>query len=73
MHIDCQRCPVRGTGCEDCLVAHLLDVLPEPTGVALDAREARAVHAFLCAGLVSPAEAERARAHRTTHELAGVG
>lgn len=73
VHIDCNGCPARGTGCEDCLVVHMLDVMPDPEGLPLDPREARAVHAFMVAGLVSPTEAGRVRAARTTAVLAGVG
>ncbi len=52
MLIDCERCPVQGHGCPDCVIAVLLDRPPEP--VDLDAAERRALHRLASAGLLPP-------------------
>jgi hypothetical protein len=52
MLIDCARCPVRGTGCSDCVVTVLLDRPPAP--IELDAAERRALRRLARAGLVPP-------------------
>jgi hypothetical protein len=56
MVVDCDRCPVRGTRCDDCVVTALgsLPVLVLSDGeLPLDAAERRAVDGFLAAGLLS--------------------
>jgi hypothetical protein len=52
MLIDCERCPVQGHGCPDCVVAVLLDRPPVP--VELDPAERRALRQLARAGLVRP-------------------
>jgi hypothetical protein len=52
MLIDCDTCPVQGHGCDDCVIAVLLDRPPVP--VELDAAERRALHRLAQAGLVPP-------------------
>jgi hypothetical protein len=59
MVVDCDRCPVRGTRCDDCVVTALasLPVVVLSDGeLPLDAGERWAVDRFVAAGLV-PAEA----------------
>ncbi len=51
MIVDCETCPVREQRCEDCVVTALF--IPGSSEVPLDATEARAVSAFVLAGLVS--------------------
>ncbi|HEY6740822.1 MAG TPA: hypothetical protein VI110_00570 [Lapillicoccus sp.] len=56
MVVDCDRCPVRGTRCADCVVTALasLPVVVLSDGeLPLDAGERRAVDRFVAAGLVS--------------------
>ena len=56
MVVDCDRCPVRGTRCDDCVVTALgsLPVLVlAHDELPLDAAERRAVDRFVAAGLVS--------------------
>jgi hypothetical protein len=75
MIVDCRTCPVRGQGCDDCVVTVLLgapgSVGPPPaadpqiaTGLALDAAESRVVSIFVGAGLVQPAAVAGLRARR---------
>jgi hypothetical protein len=52
MLIDCERCPVRGAGCGDCVVSVLLDRPPEP--IDLDPAERLALRRLARAGLVPP-------------------
>ncbi|WP_153396502.1 hypothetical protein [Ornithinicoccus halotolerans] len=72
--IDCQTCPARGHHCGDCFVPVLGRAwveqdarAPDPdrtagAGLALDAGEEAAVRVLLRGGLVTEAEAGRARA-----------
>ena len=56
MVVDCDRCPVRGTRCDDCVVTALasLPVVELSDGdLPLDAGERRAVDRFVRAGLLS--------------------
>ena len=56
MVVDCDRCPVRGTRCDDCVVTALasLPVVVLSDGeLPLDAAEQRAVDRFVAAGLVT--------------------
>jgi hypothetical protein len=56
MVVDCDRCPVRGTRCDDCVVTALasLPVVVLSDGeLPLDAGERRAVDRFVAAGLLS--------------------
>ena len=56
MVVDCDRCPVRGSRCDDCIVTALasLPVVVLSDGeLPLDAGERRAVDRFLRAGLLS--------------------
>ena len=55
MVVDCDRCPVRGTRCDDCVVTALasLPVVGLSEGeLPLDAAERRAVDRFVTAGLL---------------------
>lgn len=75
MTITCGGCPVRGTGCSDCMVTTMLS-WPAPgaideDGLVLDADESRAVQLLARAGLVSPQEAATARARVDTAEFSG--
>jgi hypothetical protein len=47
--VDCATCPVRGSGCDDCFVATLLD-----PSEGFDQPTRRAVAALRSAGLVGP-------------------
>lgn len=51
IHIDCDSCVVRGTGCADCVVTVLLGA---PPGVFVDPDEARALDVLAASGLVPP-------------------
>jgi|HigsolmetaAR206D_1030411.scaffolds.fasta_scaffold00898_8 hypothetical protein len=67
MLIDCDRCPVRGTACSECLVSALVDRPPDLAGLA--AEERYAIELFLRAGfevevLDRPAPAPVRRASR---------
>jgi hypothetical protein len=56
MVVDCERCPVRGTRCDDCVVTALasLPVVVLSDGeLPLDAGERRVVDRLVAAGLVS--------------------
>lgn len=75
MIVDCRTCPVRGQGCDDCIVTVLLgapgSVNPPSApayqtagGLALDAAESRVVSIFVGAGLVQPAAVAGLRARR---------
>lgn len=55
--IDCDSCPVAGTGCAGCMVALL-----GPVRLRLDAAEQAAVDLLVDAGLVDAAEARSAHA-----------
>src|SRR4051794_38271340 len=50
--IDCDRCSMRGVGCDDCVVSVLLG--GPPRGVALDETERHAIDVLAEAGLVPP-------------------
>jgi hypothetical protein len=50
MLIDCETCPVQGEGCDDCVVAFLLNQPPVP--VEFDAAERTALRRLAKAGLV---------------------
>ena len=52
MLIDCDRCPVRGQACADCVITVLLDRPPAP--VDLDAAERAALGRLARAGLLPP-------------------
>jgi len=52
VHIDCDRCEVRGLACGDCVVTVLLGSPPE--GVVLDVEEQRALEVLAGCGLVPP-------------------
>jgi len=75
--ISCEGCPVRGTGCDDCMVTTMLS-WPAPRAYdeddwELDADESRAVHLLSRAGLVSAPEAASARARRVDIGRRAVG
>jgi hypothetical protein len=59
MHIDCDKCQVRGLACGDCVVTILLGAPPE--GVVLDADEQRALEVLAGCGLVPPLRLVRDR------------
>jgi hypothetical protein len=77
--IECAQCPVKSTGCADCMVTALLQIAPPERGegghdlhwstietsMPLDQDEWAAVEAFARAGLISTAEAGGARAKST--------
>ncbi|MDO5501724.1 MAG: hypothetical protein Q4G67_01000 [Actinomycetia bacterium] len=56
-HIDCDACPIAGTGCAGCMVALL-----GPVRLRLNHAERRAVAVLAEQGLVSQSEAEAAYA-----------
>lgn len=58
--VECRKCPVRRTHCDDCMVTALWQ-LPVPE--RLDDRERRAVDLLVGYGLVSVAAAAAARVH----------
>ena len=64
MVVECDRCPMRGTACQDCVVAALLVNPPaQPAQVPLD-RDERAAVALLCSvGLVDPVTVQGLLAH----------
>lgn len=78
--IDCDSCPVRGRHCGDCFVPLLVrgwdlggaaapagrdaPAGPDPRSLPLDRAERAAVGAFVRAGLIAPAAADRVRARR---------
>ena len=79
--IDCESCPVRGRHCGDCFVPVLAKAwleeprtrprpAPEPQerpmSMPLDFEETEAVEAFVRAGLISRADAQRVRAQSST-------
>ncbi|WP_020495237.1 hypothetical protein [Sciscionella marina] len=62
MIIDCERCPVRGKACEDCVVSVLFGGPPAaepetPFGAGLDAEHRRAIEVLAEAGMVSKVRA----------------
>ncbi|MBK9476105.1 MAG: hypothetical protein IPL94_07620 [Tetrasphaera sp.] len=59
MTMDCAGCPIAGHGCADCVVTVLFAA---ELGLPLDPQEGRAVATLREAGLISAAEASRARA-----------
>jgi hypothetical protein len=87
--IDCDTCPVRGRHCGDCFVPLLVGGpdagrpvgVPDPVApprsapqlLALDRAERAAVGAFVRAGLLAPAAADRVRARPTGSGLSAVG
>jgi hypothetical protein len=60
--IDCDRCSMRGVGCDDCVVSVLLGGPPD--GTALDATERHALDLLADAGLVPPLRMVESRAAR---------
>lgn len=53
MLIDCDSCVMQGTHhCGDCVVAALLDPLPDQGAVVIDADEERALREMAKAGLI---------------------
>lgn len=61
--IDCERCTVRGAGCQECVVTFLLGGPPDD--VLLDADEQRALDVLASAGLVPPLRMVQAVDSRT--------
>lgn len=59
MTMDCAGCPIAGHGCADCVVTLLFSA---ELGLPLDSQEGRAVATLQEQGLISAAEAARARA-----------
>lgn len=53
LEIDCDRCSLRGRGCDDCVVSVLLGI-PEESAAWLNDDEARAVDALAAHGMVPP-------------------
>lgn len=51
MLVDCDRCAVRGDGCNDCVITALLGV-PPSGGVELDGTDQQALRTLAEAGLV---------------------
>jgi hypothetical protein len=60
--IDCDRCSMRGVGCDDCVVTVLLG--GPPHGEALDETEQHAIDVLAEAGLVPPLRMVEARSTR---------
>jgi hypothetical protein len=59
--IDCDSCTMRHTdACDDCLVTHLLAEDRAPTGLVIDAAEARAARLLNRAGLAPALRHRRA-------------
>ncbi|GGM12660.1 hypothetical protein [Nakamurella endophytica] len=52
MHIDCDRCQVRGAACSGCVVTALLGAPPD--GVRWDEEERRALGVLADGGLLPP-------------------
>lgn len=52
MHIDCDRCAVRGAACSGCVVTALLGAPPD--GVEWDETERNAIAVLARSGLVPP-------------------
>jgi hypothetical protein len=52
MIVDCDRCAVRGSACQDCVITVLLGA--PPGGVELDGTEQRALDTLAEAGMVPP-------------------
>ncbi|MTD17363.1 hypothetical protein GIS00_25865 [Nakamurella sp. YIM 132087] len=52
MHIDCDRCEVRGRACSGCVITVLLGAPPE--GVEWDENERAAIGVLAESGLVPP-------------------
>lgn len=50
MIVDCDRCEVRGSACQDCVITVLLGAPPD--GVELDGTERRALNTLAEAGMV---------------------
>jgi hypothetical protein len=50
MIVDCDRCEVRGSACQDCVITVLLGAPPD--GVELDGTERRALNILAEAGMV---------------------
>ena len=75
--INCTTCPVRGRGCDDCMVTAVLQLAPPDLGpsfdtpIPLDADEWAAVDRLAHAGLVSWETATNALARRVEHAHGG--
>jgi hypothetical protein len=66
--IDCDRCAMRGVGCDDCVVSVLLGGPPQ--GDALDETEVHAIDVLADAGLVPPLRmSERAVESRPSRSI----
>lgn len=61
LHVDCNDCVVRGSGCSDCMISVLLGV-PDgmPAAVDLGTDEQEALAALTGSGLVPPLRLVRA-------------
>jgi hypothetical protein len=64
--IDCDRCSMRGVGCDDCVVSVLLG--GPPNGTALDETEQQALDVLAEAGLVPPLRMVEARQSRSERD-----
>jgi hypothetical protein len=60
--IDCDRCSMRGVGCDDCVVSVLLGGPPQ--GEAFDETEQHAIDVLAEAGLVPPLRMVESRSTR---------
>lgn len=60
MHIDCDRCEVKGLACGDCVVTVLLGAAPD--GIQLDPAEQEAIRVLAQTGLVPPLRLRRSTA-----------
>lgn len=73
MVLQCDRCPMRGTACDDCVVTAFFagpQVEREEEMLPLDRDEWAAVGNLVRAGLVDPVSARQAQARRTPLRLA---
>lgn len=70
MIVDCERCPVRGAACADCVVTAFLAMPPETDApLPLDADERAAVSLLVGGGLVDVQDVAGLVAHREPFRL----
>jgi hypothetical protein len=64
--IDCDRCSMRGVGCDDCVVSVLLG--GPPLDIPFDESEQQAIDVLADAGLVPPLRMVESRTARPGHQ-----
>ena len=72
MIVDCDRCEVRGSACQDCVITVLLGAPPD--GVELDGTERRALDTLAEAGMVPRLQlVDRHQDHKSARDRTSTG